>query len=180
MVVRRICQSKICRRKTETPSFSREKSENLRFSADEQCSPLQHFDRNLPFSFKSKMCNLHLHEIIFYPYPGRTVMFCPDFAFLGRTDRPGGMKQPPGKPALCPKPAHRIWWTDANFLLATETKMCYNILVKISTASAPPEKPGSTTSRAVIMIPASVGSSMQIPLPLRGKISWGAICLHTA
>ena len=44
----------------EMPSFPWEKSENLRFLADEQCSSLQHFDQNLSFSFKSKMFNLHL------------------------------------------------------------------------------------------------------------------------
>ena len=49
-------------RKAKTPSFFGEKSENLRFTTDEQCSPLQHFDRNLPFSFKSKMFNLHQKE----------------------------------------------------------------------------------------------------------------------
>ena len=104
------------------------------------------------------------------------------FALPARTGRAGGMKQPPGKSALCPKPAHRIWWTDANFLLATETIMCYNILVKTSTATATPEKPGSTTCRADITIPASVVSSMQIPqLSLEQTIPLVAIiCSHTA
>lgn len=73
--------------------------------------------------------------------------------------------------ALCPKPARRIWRADANFLLATEPEMCYNIPVKTSTATATPEKPGSTTSRAVTTIPPSVVSSMRIPLLARGKVS---------
>ena len=88
------------------------------------------------------------------------------FALLGLTVRQGGTKQPSGKSAQCPKAAHRIWRADANFLLATETIMCYNILVKTSTATATPEKPGSTTCRADITIPASAGSSMRMILPI--------------
>jgi hypothetical protein len=66
------------------------------------------------------------------------------------------MKQQFRKSAQCLKPARKIWWADANFLLATEPKMCYNISAKTSTATVTSEKPGSTTSRADITIPASV------------------------
>ena len=58
--------------------------------------------------------------------------------------------------------------------------MCYNIPVKTSTATAPPEKPGSTTCRADITTPAPADSSMQIPLQVRGRDSLGVICLHIA
>jgi hypothetical protein len=69
---------------------------------------------------------------------------------LVRTGRTGGTKQPPGKSAQCLKLARRIWRTNANFLLATDPEMCYNIPVKISTATATPEKPGSIIYPAVI------------------------------
>lgn len=84
------------------------------------------------------------------------------FALLGLTVRQGGTQQPPRKSAQCPKAAHRIWRADANFLLATEPEMCYNISGQTVPATAPPEKPGSTTCRADITIPASAGSSMRI------------------
>ena len=100
------------------------------------------------------------------------------FALPGRTGRTSGTKQPPRKSAQCPKWRHRIWRADANFLLATESKMCYNIPVKISTATATPEKPGSTTSRADIMIPASADLLMRIPLPARDRTFWDTICLR--
>ena len=102
------------------------------------------------------------------------------FALPARTGRPGGMKQPPGKSAQCLKSPHRIWRADANFLLATEPEMCYNIPVKTTIATAPPEKPGSTTCRAVTTIPASADSSMQTPLPLRDRDFLDLICLLTA
>jgi hypothetical protein len=60
------------------------------------------------------------------------------------------MKQPPGKSAQCPKLAHLIWQADANFLLATVPKMCYNISVQTAPATAIPEKPGSIIYPAVI------------------------------
>ena len=91
-------------------------------------------------------------------------MFCPDFAFLGRTDRPGGMKQLPGKSAQCLKPTRRIWRADANFLLAKEPEMCYNIPAKTSTATETPERQDSTMYPAVIMILRSVGLLMQMRL----------------
>ena len=95
-------------------------------------------------------------------------MFCPDFlALLGPTDGSVRMKQPSGKSTQCPKPAHRIWLADANFLLATEPKMCYNILAKTSTATATSEKPGSTTCRAVTTTLAPADSSMQTMLLLQ-------------
>ena len=102
------------------------------------------------------------------------------FALPGRTAGWSRTKQPPGKSALYPKPAHRIWWTDANFLLATETIMCYNILVKTSTATATQEKPGSTTCRADITILPSAGLSMRIPLLLLGRVLLAIICLPIA
>ena len=102
------------------------------------------------------------------------------FALSEWTGRPCGMKQPAQKSALCPKLAHGIWRADANFLLATEPKMCYNISAKTSTATVISEKPGSTTCRADITIPASVDSSTQIPMLLLGTDSWGITCLYIA
>jgi hypothetical protein len=79
-------------------------------------------------------------------------MFCPDFsALLGPTDGSVRMKQPSGKSTQCPKPAHRIWLADADFLLATEPEMCYTIPVKASTVTVPSEKPGSIILSLVIM-----------------------------
>ena len=100
------------------------------------------------------------------------------FAPPERTNRPGRMKQPLRKSTLCPKLAYRIWRADANFLLATESKMCYNIPEKISTATATPEKPGSTTYRADITILPSVDSSMRIPSQALVRGSWVTICLR--
>ena len=94
------------------------------------------------------------------------------------TDRPSGMKQPPEKSAQYPKLVHLICHTDADFLLAIEPEMCYNIPAKATVATAPPEKPGSTTSRADITIPPSADSSMRIPLLLRGRDSLATICLR--
>ena len=79
---------------------------------------------------------------------------------------------------LCPKRVCWICCADANFLLATESEMCYNIPMKTSTATVPTEKPGSTTCRAVTTIPPLVVSSMRIPMHLRVRASWGTICLR--
>ena len=99
------------------------------------------------------------------------------FALLEETNRPDGMKQPSEKSALCLKLAHRIWRIDADFILATEPEMCYNIPAKTTTTTAPPEKPGSTISRADIMILALVDSSMRIPLLARGRVFSVITCL---
>ena len=58
--------------------------------------------------------------------------------------------------------------------------MCYNIPVKTSTATAIPEKPGSTTCRADITILPSAGLSMRIPLLLLGRVLLAIICLPIA
>lgn len=61
------------------------------------------------------------------------------------------LKQPPQKSTQSLKPTRRIWWPDADFLLATEPKICYNISAKPSTATVSPEKPGSIILSLVIM-----------------------------
>ena len=116
-----------------------------------------------------------------FSLPIRAGQRCPAriFALLGRTGKRSRLKQPPRKSAQCPKAAHRIWRNDAIFLLATESEMCYNIPMKTSTATVPTEKPGSTTSRAVIMTPALVVLLMRIPLLLRGTVLLDTTCLHT-
>ena len=50
--------------------------------------------------------------------------------------------------------------------------MCYNKLSHIARIIAPLSKPGSTTSRAVIMIPAPAGSSMRMRslLPVKDSL----------
>ena len=90
------------------------------------------------------------------------------------------MKQPPEKSAQYPKLVHLICHTDADFLLAIEPEMCYNIPAKATVATVSPERPGSTTCRAVITIPLSADSSMRIPSPLRVRGSLEVICLHIA
>ncbi len=109
-------------------------------------------------------------------------MFCPDFCALRADGQAGRNETPTKKSTQCPKAAHRIWWPDAIFLLATELEMCYNIPAKTSTATATPEKPGSTTSRADIMTPASVVSSMQMPLLtlVQALLFRATTCLPTA
>ena len=57
--------------------------------------------------------------------------------------------------------------------------MCYNIPVQTVPATAPPEKPGSTTCRAVTTIPPSADSSMRILLQVRGRGSLDTICFPT-
>ena len=113
----------------------------------------------------------------FYYHLGRTVL--PRFLLSGWKDRLGGMKQPPQKSTQCLKPTHRIWWADANFLLVTGAKMCYNIPVQTVPATVTPEKPGSTTCRAVITILPSADSSMRILLQVRGRGSLDTICFPT-
>ena len=93
------------------------------------------------------------------------------FVLLGRTAWWRRMKQPLEKSAQCLKSVHRIRRTDTYLLLAIESEMCYNIPAKATAATESPEKPGSTTCRAVIMILPSADSSMQIPLQARGRLS---------
>ena len=88
------------------------------------------------------------------------------------------MKQPLEKSAQCLKSVHRIRRTDTYLLLAIESEMCYNIPAKATVATVSPEKPGSTTCRAVTTTPAPADSSMQIPLQARDRASWVTICLR--
>ena len=90
------------------------------------------------------------------------------------------MKQPLEKSAQCLKSVHRIRRTDTYLLLAIESEMCYNIPAKATAATVSPEKPGSTTCRADITIPASAGLSMQIPSQAQDRDSWVTICLLIA